>query len=220
MLDRYLQVRTLSVVIIGDFNPLIFQPFWLSNKNLIREGEATSAKVEIMHGEIVRYELDWISIEITKSRCAFTTTKEPYFDPLKDLVVGIFKILNETPIKLFGFNHVYDLSLLSKEMYFNFGKSLTPLEYWNENMNEPRLSLLEIYEKERKDGQKGNRRVKISPSVDQTISFGVSININDHFELNLNGLKNDFIPMIEKNWNSSFDTSRLMVENILAKIIV
>lgn len=51
MLDKYLKIETLSVVFIGDFNPVIIQPFWLSQKTLIRDDEAENAKVEVIHNE-------------------------------------------------------------------------------------------------------------------------------------------------------------------------
>ena len=218
MLEKYLQIETLSLVLIGDFNPVIFQPFWLSSKNLIREDEATNAKIEIIHNEIVKIELDWLNIEVTRNRCMFKSSKVPYFDPLKDLTVGIFKILNETPIKKVGLNHIYDLSLKNKEQYYSFGSCLTPLKYWDDDLKGPRLLQLEIIENERKDGQNGSRRIRISPSSDQTIPFGVSIDVNNHFDLNSEGSKIDFISLLEKNWSISFSQTKKMIENVLKKI--
>lgn len=218
MLENYLQIETLSVVVVGDLNPIIFQPFWLSSKGLIRENEAKNAKIEVIHNEIVKYELnDWLAIEVTKKRCMLKTSKKPYFGPLKDLAVGIFKILSETPLESFGLNHTYDLTLKTKESYYKFGSSLTPLEYWNENLDDPRLLQLEIFEKERKDGQKGSRRIRISPSQDQSIAFGVAFNINNHFDLISDGKKYNFIKLLEENWNSSFKLTETMINGVLNK---
>ncbi|NVN93984.1 MAG: hypothetical protein HXX18_01745 [Bacteroidetes bacterium] len=218
MLEKYLQIEALSIVFIGDFNPVIFQPFWLSSKELIREDEAKNAKIDIIHNEIVKYELDWINIEITRNRCVFKTTKEPYFDPLKDLVIGIFKILNETPIKSFGLNHTYELSLQTKEKYYNFGSKLTPLNYWDEELNDPRLMQLEVFEKERSDFKNGSRRIRITPSSDQTIPFGVSININNHYDLKSEVKKIDYITLLEDNWKTTFVQTKDIVNKLLIKI--
>lgn len=216
ILEKYLQIESLSIVIVGDFNPVIFQPFWLANKCLIREDEAKNAVIDVIHNEIVKYDLDWVNIQITKNRCEFKT-KVPYFDPLKDLIVGIFKILNETPIKLFGINHLYDFSLQTPEQYYNFGKELTPLEFWNDNLNDPRLNQLEIIENIRKDGQNGKRRIIIGPST-QSIPFGIAIKVNNHFDLVSKDFKIDFIPVLEKNWSNSFEESKSIIENLLNKI--
>jgi hypothetical protein len=96
-----LQIKTMSIVLIGDFNPVIIQPFWLASRKLIREQEAQNAHVEIIHNELVKFELDWVSIEITKNRFEAKSSQEPYFDPMRDLCVGIFEFLRETPIKSF-----------------------------------------------------------------------------------------------------------------------
>ena len=215
MLNRYLQIETLSLVIIGDFNPVIFQPYWLFSKGLIRDDEAKNANVDILHNEIVRFELDWLKMEITRSRCELSSSKVPYFEPLKDLVIGIFKILNETPIKSLGINHIFDLELKSDAQYYEFGNKLAPLELWKDDLRAPRLFQLEIFEYERKDGLEGSRKVRITPS-DKSISFGVAVNINNHFDLK----KIDFTTHLEANWDESFIQAKIIVENLLNKTII
>ncbi len=218
MIERYLQIETLSLVFIGDFNPVIFQPYWLANKNLIREDEARNAKIELIHNEIARIELDdWLFLEVSRNRCEFKTSKEPYFYPLKDLASGIFSILNETPIKSFGLNHIYELSLKSKEHYYNFGSALTPLNIWTDDLNDPRLFRLEIYEQERKNVKNSSRRIRITPT-DQQIPFGITININNHFEISTQNIKRELIPFIDSIWDTSFTNSKQIVENLFNKI--
>ena len=217
MLEKLLQVQTLSLVLIGSFNPIIIQPFWLLSKGLIREDEANTAKVPIIHDEISKIEIDWLSIEVTRNRFELKSSKTPYFDPLKDIATGIIRILKETPIYSIGINHVYDISLASQEEYYKFGNKLTPLSFWESEFNDPRLLQLEIYEKERKDKLKGSRRIKIVPS-DQSISFGVAFNINDHFDFNSDNKVNisDFLDI---QWENSLFQSKEIVNNLLEKII-
>lgn len=147
MFEKLLEIETVSIVFIGDFNPIILQPFWLQSKGLVRESEAENAKVEVIHNEITRFELDdWAKIEITKERCEFKSSKEPYFEPLKDLAASIFKILRETPIRALGINHIYDLKMPNENMYNGLGSFLTPLGLWEENLENPKLLNLEIFE--------------------------------------------------------------------------
>lgn len=218
MIDKYLQIETLSVVIIGDFNPPILQPFWLSSKNLIREEEAKNAKIEIIHNDIVRYEInDWLNVEVTKKRCEFRTSKEPYFKPLKDLSCGIFSILKETPFDSVGINNIYELNLQSQKKFYEFGSKLTPLNYWDTSLNDPRLLNLEIYEEVKKDIPNSSRRVRITSS-DKIISFGVTININNHFNLKFEGNKKDLITTINDNWDICFESSKMIIEELFTKI--
>ncbi len=219
-IEKYLQKESLSIVFLGDFNPVILQPFWLFHKGLIREEEASNAKIGVIHNEIVKYELDWVSIEISKQRCEFTTTKSPYFDPMKDLSASVFKILKETPIKSLGINHIFDLKLPNSEVYYEFGNKLCPLSNWEGSLKDPRLLQLEILEKERKDCLSGQYRIRITPAYPK-MDYGVSININDHYDLEhgQNGVNMEIVKRLEENWNISIIRAKETVENILLKAI-
>ncbi|QZT35654.1 hypothetical protein K5X82_10000 [Halosquirtibacter xylanolyticus] len=217
-MDRYLQKESLSIVFLGEFNPVILQPYWLKNKELIREEEAKNAKVSVIHNELVKYELDWVGIEVNKHRCEFTTTKSPYFEPLKDLASSVYKILRETPIKSLGINHIYDLALPNAEKYYEFGNILCPLNNWTDSLNDPKLLQLEIFEKERKDNKNGHLRVKIAPS-EPKILYGVNFNINDHYmvESGSLGTNLEMVEMLEANWNDSIERAKSIVDDILTK---
>lgn len=219
MLDKYLQIETISIVFLGKFNPVIVQPYWLVAKNLIREDEAKNAKIEIIHDEIIKYQLDWIDIELTKLRCEFKSSKVPYFEAVKDLANGIFKFLKETPIQALGINHVYDLSLSDDEKYYDFGNKLAPLVIWQGSLNDARLTQLEVYEKLRYDSLPGHYRVRITPS-DQEIAFGVQINLNDHFDSSNKDRPGDLemINRLNENWDKSFQRSKQILEDLLTKL--
>lgn len=218
MFEKLLEIETISLVFVGDFNPIIFQPFWLESKGLIRESEAENAKVEVIHNEIVKYELDdWAKIEITKNRCEFKSSKEPYFEPLKDLATSVFKILRETPVRALGINHIFDCKMPNEEKYIELGNMLTPLDIWAKDFDNPRLMNLEILEMKRRDGESGNRRVRINPS-DQKIQYGVVVNVNNHFDLNAEGAKINAVAQLEKVWRDSYDQSRDIAQNLFSQI--
>lgn len=211
MIEKYLQIEARSLVLIGNFNPLIFQPSWLSLKNLIQEEEAESANIEVIHPEITKFDIgDWLKVEITVNRCSFSTAKEPYFDPMKDLVLSIFQILREIPMSAFGINNTFNLTLQNINNYFKFGKALTPLDIWDENVKEPRLLRLDITEDQRSDSLK--RNITIRPSNQK---LGVSVNINNDYEI-----KNaaSIVDILNKNWDKESSNSRQIVDNLLKKI--
>lgn len=218
LLDKYLQKESISIVFLGEFNPVILQPFWLHSKDLIREEEANNAKIGIIHPEIMKYELDWVSIEISKQRCEFKTNKAPYFDPMKDLAASVFKILRETPIKSLGINHIYNFTLPNQETYYEFGNILSPLNIWSDSMNDPRLLQLEILEENRKDGLEGQYRVRVSPT-DENISNGVSVNLNDHYDIknDQKGINMEMVECLEQNWAKSINRAKDVVEQLLSK---
>lgn len=221
MLNDHLQIYTLSIVFVGDFNPVIIQPYWLAIKKLIREQEAATAKLEIAHAEIVKFELDWLYIEVTKDRFELRTSQEPYFEPVKDLAIGIFNILSETPVRQVGINHLKYFALPDKDRYYKFGDKITPLNNWSDSLQDPKVLMVEVYEKNRKDGNSGHVRVRIQPS-DITLSteFGVLININDHININENqtGRDGEILRLFASVWSESFDRVNTIVENIWQKV--
>lgn len=211
----YLQIYTLSVTVLGDFNPVIIQPFWLANKKLIRDQEAQDAKIDVIHNEIVKFKFDWASIEITRERFEIRTSQEPYFEPLKDLVIGIFQILKETPIKAIGINHLKYFALSDAEKHYEFGNKIAPLNNWNDTLNDPRLLQAEIYEQKRADKIDGYYRVRIQPSdIKLSTPYAILINMNDH--LNVKG--EFFGKVLSDNWKHSFSRSEEIIDKLWKKI--
>jgi hypothetical protein len=216
MLNDKLQIYTLSIVFVGEFNPAIIQPSWLASKNLIREQEALDTKVDLIHNDLTRFKLDWVTLEVTKNRFELRTSKEPYFGPVKDLAISIFTILKETPITAVGINHLKHYSLTESELH-NFGDKLAPLSNWSEFMQDPKVLLLEILEEKRKDGLAGLYRVKIQGSAD--IKNGVLINMNDNYSLKHEeqGRKSEIIKILGENWENSHKRANEIPEKIWQK---
>lgn len=222
MLDKYLQSKRLNVIFIGDFNPVIFQPSWLAHKKLIREDEAENAKIEVIHTEVVQYKIgDWLQFECTRDRCIFTTLQEPFFIVVKDLINGVFSLLKETPIRAFGINVGYNINSQSKENYYNIGKSLTPLSLWEEDLNDPRLSKIEILEQKRKDFDKteASRTITITSSKDPRIPFGVLINVNNHFSVKDFKNSDTANALLNEVWDISNSESLVLVEKLINKVL-
>jgi hypothetical protein len=218
-LTNFVEIKTLHLTFVGDFNPAIIQPFWLANKGLIRESEANDVKVEIIHNEYVRFDLDWVRIEVRQDRFDIHCAQEPYFDIVKDLVVGIFNFLRETPIKGLGINHIWHCNLKSEEKYFEFGNKLTPL-YNFDFLNDGRMLLLEVIELKRKDQKAGSYRVRIEPTNKASSQYGVAVNINDHYALETNqtGRDSEMINILQECFKSSFERTTSVITGLLDNI--
>lgn len=221
MLNNYLQGYFINIVFLGDFNPAILQPYWLLTKKLIREQEANTAKVELIHNDLVKCKLDWAEYESTKDRFVLKSSQEPYFNTVKDLAVGIFKNLPETPLRALGINHIKHFALPNKETYYNFGDKLAPLSNWTPFIKNPRLFQLEIIEQRRHDDLKGSLRVKILPSdIVPPSMFGVSIAINDHFDTSVSEPRvgDDLVEILTTNWQKSSEKCNDIIENLWNKL--
>lgn len=221
MLHENLQAYSLGFVFIGEINPVIIQPFWLASKGLIREAEAKNAKVDLIHNDVVKFSLDWVEIEVTKQRFSVMTSKEPYFEVTRDLVISIFEILKETPVTQLGINHIKSFGFRDEPALYEFANKLTPLNYWDENFEEPRLLNLEIIDEKRKDGLLGSNRMRITPTdISLGINYGVSFNFNDHFVVSPGdpGRKGEMIKLAASQFKPSMNLVTHVIESLYKKM--
>lgn len=217
--NDFVEIKTIHLVFAGDFNPSIIQPFWLANKGLIRDSEAQDAKVEIIHNEFVRFSFDWVTIEVRQDRFDIQSSQEPYFSIVKDLCIGIFNSLKETPIKGLGINHIWHCNLRNSESYFEFGNKLAPLINFD-FLNNARMIHLDIIEQKRSDNKPGSYRIRIEPTDKASTNFGVAININDHFGLDVNntGRGGEMLKILKENFDSSLERCKDVVTKLLKNL--
>jgi hypothetical protein len=61
------EIDAASVVMVGSFNPTIFQPLWLGAQKLIRAEEAETAKITTIQAELT----DFSTAALSGSRCKY-----------------------------------------------------------------------------------------------------------------------------------------------------
>ncbi|MEW5818471.1 MAG: hypothetical protein AB1798_24160 [Spirochaetota bacterium] len=206
----------LSIVLLGDFNPKIFQPAWFAAEELIRKRESEEAKIEIINPEIVIFSLDWARLEIIRNRFTISTNQEPYYESLRDLVIGTFKLLRHTPIGKMGINIEMHFRMKSEEEWHTFGHKLAPKEIWNEILENPGLRSLTMEGNVRGDSLKGYIRVKVEPSP--RFHPGILFKVNDHYEIKAPNTAmgaDEIINTLENSWKESLKRSKGIINSLL-----
>src|SRR5882724_855177 len=99
-----LKISGLSIVLLGDFNAKIFQPFWFSAQNLITESEANGVSDLLVAKDIAVFKLPWLAVEVNPGRFSVSTLQDSHFEAVRDLAVGTFKLLRHTPVTQLGIN--------------------------------------------------------------------------------------------------------------------
>lgn len=216
MVQENPKIQGLSIVLVGDFNPKIFQPAWFGMEGLIRKNEVETADIQIIHSDVVAFNVkDWLSFNVTRERLSAETAQEAYYEILRDLIVGTFKILRHTPIKMMGINHTRHFLMDSEQEWHKFGDKLAPKECWKKILKKPGLRSLTI-EDIRPDSFKGYIRVTIEPSV--KTHPGVFFQVNDHFETkdpeNTIGA-DEIIGILEHIWDDSSKRGKEIIKTIL-----
>jgi len=170
--------ENLSIVVVGAFNPSIFQPAWLVHEGLMREGDGSSATVELIHPEVTVFSTEWFRCSVTRDRFSIETARESHHEPLRDLVAGLFSILRHTPTRACGINHIEILRLANRQAFDRLGWKIAPRENWEGVLERPGMARLDELGV-RTDGHDGHVRVKIEPILDD--SFEIVAEVNDHF---------------------------------------
>lgn len=204
----------MSIVLLGNFNPKIFQPAWFASQGLIREIEAQEAKTEIIHTDITIFSLEWLKLEVTRERVNIGTEQEAYFEALTDFVIGTFRILKHTPASKMGINSALHFRLKSVNAWYEIGHKLAPKEPWEGILNNPGMLRVEMQET-RSKGPKGFARVRVEPS--NVCYPGIFVNVNDHYELNeTKSIMSceKIIDILEAYWRTSMQNSKLIAEKI------
>ena len=71
------EMDTVSVVVVGHFNPAIFTPAWFAWHELLPQRAATSAELNLAHPEITQFQSDWLNLQVTRDRFVAQTTQAP-----------------------------------------------------------------------------------------------------------------------------------------------
>jgi hypothetical protein len=177
--DRPVELEGLRVVVLGSFNPAIFHPSWLSMNNLLRSEEAEEAKVEIISSEATVFTASWCSFQVLQHNMMIASTDPTKQAPLLDLILGVFQLLEHTPVDAFGLNRDRHYRMESLDKWHKFGHFLAPKASWDGIIQSPGLKSLEM--QGRREGDETDTvTVKIEPSIKVTPN-GLYMNVHRHY---------------------------------------
>lgn len=184
MAERQSEFEGLTIVILGSFNPAIFHPLWFARSNLIRPEEAEGVKPVIFEGQVAQFSADWLSVQVTQDRFMLETKDPTKSQPLRDIAIGTFKILEHTPLTAFGLNRERHFHMLSEEDWHSFGHFYAPKDPWAAILQNPGLVTMTM-EGKRATSESNKVRVRIETS--SKIAHGVRIHVHEHFDLGNQG---------------------------------
>jgi len=212
------EIAATSVVLAGSFNPPIFQPAWFEASTLLGAEHARAAeeRLKALGNDFLGFEVEWLEIQVTRDSCAFTTTESARHTDLRDLVVGTFTLLPNTPILALGVNRLVHYQL-SSEAYGRFEEAVAPKEPWHFLTN-PKLRSVRMTGERPSDAPKpGFMQVEVAPSV-RIKPYGVFISVNDHYEW-AEGPEmvpaEDVPAVLQSEWEAARTRANVVVSHIL-----
>lgn len=208
----------ISIVMVGDFNPKIFQPSWFALQGLIRESEADAAPVEIVHSDFTSFSTDWFSLQVTRERLNLVIKSAAYKSHLSDLANGTFQHLLHTPITQMGINVNSVLRFKSLPDWDAFGHFLAPKSAWNGILKSPGMRSIAI-QGERDDKSLPGFKIITTEPIIYTAS-DATLRINNHYERpadNKDQNASFFISVIENEFDKVIDESFSMIDALMTK---
>ena len=172
--------QSVAIVVLGAFNPSIFQPSWFVQEELVRSEEGESVELEIIHPEITIFNMEWFQFQANRDRLVIRSSRESHFEAVRDLASGVLDILRHTPTCAVGVNHDRVLDCGSRDAFDRLGWTLVPKDPWVSVLERPGMSLLHE-QGARTDAYDGFIKVMIEPILDG--GNNVSTKVNDHFAM-------------------------------------
>lgn len=171
--------QNVAVVLLGGFNPRIFEPLWFSTNGLIPASEAEAAEVQLVNNDFCHVHLPWVDLVVVDDKMQVQATEETVNDSqVRDLVVGILRLLPHTPINQGSIHHRIEIKLGSEAVWHEVGHRLAPKELWDGILDKPGMFDLAM-SGVRPDDHSGAIKVRIRPS--QEVHPGIFMNVNDEF---------------------------------------
>jgi hypothetical protein len=217
-----------SIVLLGSFNPKIFQPFWMAKHGLISDSAAEVADVAVIHQEITVFTIeDLFTLQVNPTRFFVERNVAPLI-LICDLVTRLFgDLLPHVPIHQMGINRTVHFNVGHEERE-RIGFMLAPRDPWGEwgkevssgeGLKHGGLQSLTLIQKNVSDRPSGWIQTKIEPSVrigrGQT---GIYMEVNDHYQLTDEAQASTPEAMM-KLLSQSFDKSIRRSESIVDQIM-
>lgn len=210
------EIDAASIVLVGKFNPSIFQPAWLAANHLIRQEEADAAiqppGIDIINRDVCVFTADWLNLQVTQTRFAANALDAAHQVAVRDLVLGIFTLLEHTPFDQMGLNRDMHYKIESREKWHALGDLLAPKDCWKPMMDQPGLRTL-VIENHRDEAPMPKLTVKVEPS--SRISPGVNIVTNLHYQAEGPEAARELLKRLNDSWEEAQAQAKSIAEHLL-----
>ncbi len=229
------KLENASIVLIGSFNPRIFQPAWFAHNEMIGNKEAEQpANLIQFREQIVAFKVEMFELNVEPNRFVITSLNDHPAEHIKDLVISCFgKCLPHTPITAIGINRSIHFDTGDFEIRDSVGSRLAPKSAWGDwgkeiekSYDEPidkrggMSSITMLQQNVHLDGCNVSVRAKVEPSYSIENNTGIFVDVNNHFELRSDEQSiqdgSSAVGILETNWETSMSRATMIMDQIMA----
>ena len=226
------QIDQAVIVLVGRFNPAIFQPAWFALHEMMGRKEAETAHIKVIFGELSEFKVDQFQVQVLPERFSITSL-DAHPEHIKDLVISCFaRYLPHTPVQAMGINRLVHFDTGSFEVRDRVGSRLAPKNawgVWGEEIEaspfepkEARGGMISLVMRQslRPDRHIGHVQAKVEPSARIANHTGIFVEVNDHFQLSDTEQPvqdaSSAVAILEGNWEASLQRSAMIIDQIMA----
>jgi hypothetical protein len=207
-----------AIIMIGSFNPAIFQPRWMGTQQLIRSEEADSAKITTIQAELTDFSTEWFQLQVLQNRFHLMSADPRHYAPLRDLAAGVFAILPHTPVTVLAVARHFHFEMPSIDSWHAVGHLLAPKEPWHEIMEAAGLRSI-LMQGRRKQVHGGTLHIKVEPST--KVEHGLYVEVNEEFkaphDVGPDGAR--WVPdRLAEHWDHILDYADVAAEHLLGLV--
>ena len=143
------------------------------------------------------FSLEWLGLQVTPDRFTASTTDSAHLEPVKDLVLGAFSVLEHTPLRMMGMNRDIHRKLLSQEVLNRIAGHLVSTGFWHQAISDSRPQSIKM----------AGRRPSIEDAVlNVTIEAsarlvpGMYMGFNEHYEVEDDDSPKELLLALNQRW--------------------
>jgi hypothetical protein len=203
-----------TIVLLGSFNPLILDPHWLVQNEIIDQFDLEHVEETgnwIATRDIAAMQFRTFALQADRDRVQVAMTPEAETPLLLgDVVVNVFRLLAHTPVRAVGLNHSSHRAL-SEDRTAEILDRLAP-----QQAVEGLLPGIEVnslnWQADRADDYAGRLLLSVQPSLQVT---GLFFNLNDHFELGEAGSGQTAADLVAEEWQESLRRAEELFDRVV-----
>jgi hypothetical protein len=208
------EIDSPSVVLIGNFNPKIFQPGWLAKYELVSDDAARAATIEIIRPEISAFTVhEELRFVVELGRCIVESKTPRHEQTVLDLVRGCFGLLEHSPIQAMGINRAMHFRMPDEDAWHRLGHRLAPKRSWSGLLEQTGTRSVTIEGK--LPGCPATYTVTVEPS--SLVPHGVFIRTNEHHAFEPSAGATAPMKTLADRWDRSQASARKFAEELIER---
>jgi hypothetical protein len=220
--------RESSIVLVGDFDPLLMAPHWFVKQGMLpQEDIDESLSIELVYKDITKFSVAGIVVEVRADMLILRSEQVSFDYMLHDLALGVITSVKHANITAVGLNVFDDIVISDDKLWHKFGDVLAPKEIWNVAVpNSGRAGLVNMQMQLRKPvGEPGvyNFTVQLTDRAN-----GMRLSLNHHFDNDkFKGVEHfsykkksglDALAVVSACWQETLDCHRNAIDSLLLQV--